>query len=100
MRRRIGPLRHELWATSHEDREHVRKIMLSAAYFSGMQAMVTLTSGVHLTGCIVSTKLGSDAEDGQAGQMPTKIYGEIYILPDVGRLVVLQALEIEALDRA
>jgi hypothetical protein len=93
------------WTTKTEEFEHVRKIMLSTAYFGGRRTSLTLSSGRHIVGILVSTKfevdLTQDSDAVQEGQAATsRIFGELHVLPDVGSLFVIYALDVESIDPA
>ena len=69
------------------------------------RAKLDLKSGEILLGVIVSTNFGTDLSDGQAelqGEAALsagRMFGELHVLPDVGRVMVVQAIEVEASSR-
>jgi hypothetical protein len=93
-----------VWTTSHDECEHVRALMMCVVYFGGRRAKLELKSGRFLIGLIVSTNFGTDLPDrrselhGQAALSAGRMFGELHILPEVGSLVVLQAIEIATIE--
>jgi hypothetical protein len=93
-----------VWTVSPKELKHVRAIAVCAVYLGGRRAKLELKSGQFLVGVIVSTNFGTELPDeqtelcGQATLSAVRMFGEFHILPDVGRLTVLQATEIEAIE--
>jgi hypothetical protein len=93
------------WTASPEEFKHVRTIMMCAVYFGGRRAKLRLKSGQLLVGVIVSTNFGTDLPNdtekrGEAAMWAGRMFGELHILPDVGAVTILQALEIDTIEPA
>jgi hypothetical protein len=93
-----------VWTTSPEEFKHVRAIMMCAVYFGGRTAKLELKSGQFLVGVIVSTNFGTDLPNeqaelrGQSALSAGRMFGELHILPEVGPVILLQAVEIENIE--
>jgi hypothetical protein len=95
-----------VWTASPEEFKHVRAIMMCAVYFGGRRAKLQLKSGKLLAGVIVSTNFGTDLPDiqtvlhGEDTLSAGRMFGELHILPDVGPIMVVRAIEIETIEPA
>jgi hypothetical protein len=102
----VGPGSMHVWTTSPGELKHVRTIMMCAAYFGGRRAKMELRSGDFAVGVIVSTNFGTDVSEpktelqGEAAFSSGRMFGELHVLPDVGPVLVVQAIEIESIEPA
>jgi hypothetical protein len=91
-----------VWTASPEQFRHVRTVMMCAVYFGARPAKLELRSGQFLVGTIVSTNFGTDLPEKEAelcGDAASgRMFGELHILPEVGPVILVQAIDIESIE--
>jgi hypothetical protein len=79
-------------------------IMMCAVCFGGRRAKLQLRSGQFMARVIVSTNFGTDLADGKidlrggAALSAGRMFGELHVLPDVGRSRSCRPLELEGIE--
>src|SRR3569832_996402 len=99
-----GPGSMRVWTASPYQFKHVGAIMMCAVCFGGRRAKLQLRSGQFMARVIVSTNFGTDLADGKidlrggAALSAGRMFGELHVLPDVGRSRSCRPLELEGIE--